>query len=281
MTIAIALKVNDGVVLAADSAASLGDANGEAVYVYNNANKICNLRKGLPIGIVYWGLGGIGSASISTLMKDLRRRLSGKDAQHSDWELGPTYTIESVAKRVREFLFDEQYAPLYGQSPMASPFGCFVTGYSSGAAIAEIYNVEIAGGSCADPQRMDPPDQPGAFWAGQGEALFRLMVGYSPSLSSLLEPHLQMSKEDIGGALTACSPSLNPQVITAAMPIQDAIDLAEFMADVAIKYSHFTPKAATVGGPIEIAAITKHEGFKWVRRKYYYRRDLNPEVTDA
>ena len=61
------------------------------------------------------------------------------------------------------------------------------------------------------------------------------------------------------------------------MPIQDAIDLTEFLAETAVKHSRFTPGAATVGGSIEIAAITKHEGFKWVRRKYYYSRDLNPE----
>jgi hypothetical protein len=30
----------------------------------------------------------------------------------------------------------------------------------------------------------------------------------------------------------------------------------------AIIYLHFTPGAPSVGGPIEIAAITKHEGFK-------------------
>jgi len=31
----------------------------------------------------------------------------------------------------------------------------------------------------------------------------------------------------------------------------------------------------TVGGQTEIAAITKHEGFKWVQRKHFYPPDLN------
>ena len=35
-------------------------------------------------------------------------------------------------------------------------------------------------------------------------------------------------------------------------------------------------KAAPVGGPIEIAGITKHEGFKWVRRKHYFDTAMNP-----
>lgn len=65
-------------------------------------------------------------------------------------------------------------------------------------------------------------------------------------------------------------------LILPPMPIQDAIDLAEFLAHAAIMYSRFNIGASTVGGPIEVAAITKHEGFKWVKRKYYYDARLNP-----
>jgi hypothetical protein len=85
MAIAISLKVNDGLVLAADSASTIigyteeGDPT-NVVNVYNNANKIANLRKGLPIGVVTWGSGSIGPASISTLIKppaaQIRRRRS-------------------------------------------------------------------------------------------------------------------------------------------------------------------------------------------------------------
>ncbi|CAN5397067.1 hypothetical protein BH11ARM2_BH11ARM2_10810 [soil metagenome] len=41
-------------------------------------------------------------------------------------------------------------------------------------------------------------------------------------------------------------------------------------------YYRFRPGDNTVGGPIEVAAITKHEGFKWIRRKLYYEREMNP-----
>ena len=50
MTIAVCLKVMDGIILAADSASTLGGPDGIA-NVYDNANKVVNLRKGLPIGI--------------------------------------------------------------------------------------------------------------------------------------------------------------------------------------------------------------------------------------
>jgi hypothetical protein len=68
---------------------------------------------------------------------------------------------------------------------------------------------------------------------------------------------------------------MSVDLVQPAMPFQDAIDLAEFMVDLTIRYSRFDTGAPTVGGPIEIAAISKHEGFKWIKRKYYYDQALN------
>ena len=65
-------------------------------------------------------------------------------------------------------------------------------------------------------------------------------------------------------------------VVVPAMPIQDAIDLAVFMVETTIKFVRFNLRHETVGGPIEVAAITKHEGFNWVRRKLFYSKDQNP-----
>jgi len=63
-----------------------------------------------------------------------------------------------------------------------------------------------------------------------------------------------------------------------AMPVQDAIDLARFMVETTIGFTRFAvmrqPKV--VGGPVEIAAITKHEGFRWVQRRHFYPAELNP-----
>jgi hypothetical protein len=67
MSIAVAVTVHDGIVLAADSASTLSliarpivGAPGPvqmAANVYNNANKISNLFKGKPIGCVACGCG--------------------------------------------------------------------------------------------------------------------------------------------------------------------------------------------------------------------------------
>ncbi len=41
------------------------------------------------------------------------------------------------------------------------------------------------------------------------------------------------------------------------MPLKDAVDFAEFTAEIAIKYTRFADQISTCGGPIDILVITK------------------------
>ncbi len=93
MTVLVSVKINDGVVMAADSASSFASG-----MVYRHADKIVNLRQGLPIGAMVTGAGGIGNELIDTLLKDLRRRFNGEDEARRDWALDPHGT-RSVRSR--------------------------------------------------------------------------------------------------------------------------------------------------------------------------------------
>jgi hypothetical protein len=116
MTIAICLKVGDGVVIGTDSASSLIGDNDRYFNVYNTAEKTFNLVKGLPIGMMTFGLGSMAGLSIGALARELRQRLSGEDPRHADWKIDPrAYTIEQVAHRVREFFYDELYQAEFGR----------------------------------------------------------------------------------------------------------------------------------------------------------------------
>ena len=85
-----------------------------------------------------------------------------------------------------------------------------------------------------------------------------------------------MTQEQLGAAVPKLYPYTVEPLILAAAPIQDAIDLALFMVDTTKGFIRFSVKRVkTVGGPIEIAAITKHEGFKWVQRKHFYSQECN------
>jgi hypothetical protein len=269
LTIAICLKVGDGVVLGADSASTLMSHDG-IENVYFNAEKISNLRKALPIGAVTYGLGGIGGRSVTHLAKDLRVRLS----EGGEWELDrDRYTMEEVAARLREFFFEELYCVEYPPAGDDHPaMGFTIAGYPGGATRPEVWSVAVdASGTCPPPTLVFEQEASGVVhWSGQPEALNRLLVGFADEAYVRL---LQAGIES-GDAMNLLL-SWNP-LARSGMPIQDAIDLVRYMAEVTAGYVRFSSGAATVAPPIDIAAITLHERFRWVSRKHYYRPDLNP-----
>ncbi len=285
MTIAISVKVNDGIVLAADSASTFLAQSSTGpigvVNIYYNANKVFNLCKGLPIGAMTWGLGSIGNASIETLTKDLRRRFAGEDLAHADWRIDhQSYTMEEVASRFRAFMFDEFYQPAFQGVVTQQPLdiGFAVAGYSAGETSPEVFIVEVKGGVCDAPTLIHPKASSGLFWQGQPEAISRLVYGTGINLPIVLKENFGIPPDQMDRAVEVFRQRLEIPFVLSAMPLQDAIDLAEFLADLTIKFTRFTPGAPSVGGPIEIAAISKHEGFKWIQRKHYYPSPLNPEV---
>jgi len=280
MTIAVAIKVNDGIVLAADSAATFNGPDGNILHVYNNANKVFSLHKGLPIGAITWGMGGIDTASTATILKDLRRRFMGLDPQHEEWKLtDESYTVQEVADRFHQFIYHDLYIPAFSEWDNKPDMGFMIASYSGGDGAAEVYQVFVRSGECAGPELLMDRDFTGAAWQGQPEAISRLLHGYSPHLGQVLREQLEVPADQVNAALDIIHQALSSSLVESAMPIQDAIDLAEFFVDLTSKYVRFRPGAPTVGGPIEIAAITKHEGFKWNRRKHYFGKDLNPGGT--
>jgi hypothetical protein len=296
MSIAVIIGVHDGVVLAADSASTLmvmgapqpmaPGAPSPAVVgrgvlnVYDNANKIFNLYKGHPVGCITFGSGSIGNASISTLLKDLRAKLTNRELNFNPDQ----YTIKQVAEILSQFL-NEECSKLPDQATLRGVnVGFLLGGYSSGEPLGESWSVEIKNGLAGDPLELRKKHESGLSWGGMGEVLSRIVLGYSPQLFQVLSqatsgPEGPVSADQLQKTLgPVLSRSLQAQIVFAPMPIQDAIDLARFLVHSAVMFSRFTPGHQTVGGMVEIAAITKHEGFKWISRKHYYDQKLNKEA---
>jgi hypothetical protein len=287
LTIAISLKVNDAVVLAADSATTFfrqvaAGQPPEITKVYNHADKIVNLYKGLPIGMMTWGSANIGPASIATLAKDLRRRLEGNDPKHKDWALKTdAYTVKDVAQRAYKFLYKELYEPTFASWAEKPDLGFLIAGFSADEGLAEEWEIAIASpsGACPGPTEAKPMTQTGWLARGLTMPLGRLLIGFDYNmvpdfLSKKLPP-----KTDLDKAVNELRAQTEINLVQAAMPLQDAIDLAIYFVQISHGFSRFAEGAAVVGGAIDVAAITKHEGFKWVHRKHYYRSELNPQIA--
>lgn len=258
MTVLVSIKINDGVVMAADSASSFASG-----MIYNNSHKIMNVMHGVPAGVMVTGAGGIGNESIDTLLKDLRQRFSGKDDAHLDWRLDPAnYSMEHIAHRLREFLFEEK-SKAHGASTWTRVRLC---GYSSGRPLAEVWEVVLMGPDCAAPTRVQGEHEFGPRWDGEYEALDRLIFGFGTRFTEFAAQH-GMTQEQAAELRAKLVPDLYELMFVEAMPIQDAVDLARFLVETTIGFVKFSvSRPKTVGGPIEIAAITKHEGFQWIQR---------------
>ena len=168
MTICIAVKVQDCIVFAADSTSSLqavlADGNPITINTYDHANKLFNLRKGLPIAAMTAGIGNFGPSSISTVTKDFRALLS---KEGSEYYIDPhNYTIEQVAALARKYFFDDRFTSL-NPAPSGN-FQYWIGGYSSGEDLGEVWRFQIDNGVCGNPVCDAAKDVPSSVgWGGR------------------------------------------------------------------------------------------------------------------
>ena len=56
---------------------------------------------------------------------------------------------------------------------------------------------------------------------------------------------------------------------------EDLADMAESLVKMTCLKRHFTTDDETVGGPVDVAVITRGDGFVWIKRKHYFSPDIN------
>ncbi|WP_139165969.1 hypothetical protein [Paracoccus tibetensis] len=266
----MSIKVHDCIVFAADSASTLVDAQGAVQNVFNNADKVFNLHRRLPIAAMTCGMGHIAGRSISNLAKEFRRDLmNGLDEEN--------YQIADVVQAAHSF-FDDKYSAIL--SERGHGFDFFISGYGSDAAHGEVWKISIVAGTLqAAEQLQSGNDAGGINWGGQTSAIARLLLGVDPAIKSVLvdagaDPSVAEEVWNVArnGLLTGFAH--NP------MPTIDAIRLAEYLVDVTKGYFSFASGANIVGGATDIATVTRWEGFKWIKRKHFYPPELNRSQPD-
>jgi hypothetical protein len=64
--------------------------------------------------------------------------------------------------------------------------------------------------------------------------------------------------------------------IVGELPKDDLAAMAESLVNLTSFKRKITAEAETVGGPIDVAVISKGDGFIWIKRKHYFQPELNP-----
>ena len=257
VTVILSIKVQDGVVLASDSAVI------HRGHTYLNAEKNIQLIKDLPVGILISGDGAIGTRSLVSILQDfgIRAALPGT-AMHIDSE---NYTLRELATKLHAFVLDVSMSSL---APIRSSL--ILSGYSSGRTLPETWAVRFDGGLRVEPELVWAEDDYGLSWEGQGGCIHRLLGDVLRAGSDgpkEHQPELSLFNRNTSD-LADCEVD-SPVLVTPGMPILDAVEVAQFLIETSVTFERMRAdkNLKTVGGPVDIAIITRHEGFHWLQRK--------------
>lgn len=260
MTVAIAVKVSEGLVLAADSALTVegevrtaeGQTHRGVLQIYSHATKLAQIRD-WPVGTITWGVGQIGKRTIESLVREFANSLP--DKQDLD--------LRSLAENLYQFV-EARYRRAFGNEQ--PDLGLQVAGYSPTGFFPEQYLLTFpadASGPVTDARPDNPDGSPnfGANWYGLTDAIVRLHKGFEPRAMQALV------SAGVSPEVAARIHAFEYPILFEAMPLQDAIDFAAWIAEVVIGRFRFVAGPALCVGPVDIAAITRHGGFQWIRQK--------------
>ena len=65
--------------------------------------------------------------------------------------------------------------------------------------------------------------------------------------------------------------------VVAMLPKDELAAMAESLVSLTSFKRKVTMETETVGGPIDVAVISKGDGFIWIKRKHYFKSELNPQ----
>ena len=277
MSVAIIVKVNEGLVFGADSAATIqgrversGVAYDGVLKTYYNARKLLQIGD-FPIGVLTWGTAFIGSRTVESLVREWEydahwQSLAGYEQRYKGSEQA-NFQVKECAERLREYL-SQVYTEEFGEQPEQSPpiTGVVVAGYSHGGFFPEIWRFVLP--LDVDDQihnlRPDQNGKPdfGAHWFGLTDAIVRLHFGRDDRVIGVVSEKFGIPEQDVIESLRP----LEYQIPFTVMPLQDAIEYASYVLNVAIGRYRFAIGPELCGGQIEIAAITPQK-FNWISHK--------------
>ena len=266
MTICVSVRIPEGLVLAADSMVSLegevdtpqGKQRG-VFQTFEFANKVTQF-KDYPIGLMSWGIASISDRSIQSLIMEFEH-------DYLPLEKNESYTVKKIADDLLKELkrkYESKY-PTGGQQPL---MGLYIGGYSARQFFSDQYECEFPRSNDWKIVRENKSDGSPSFggnWFGQGDPLRRLVKGYSSgALAELVKRGAD--KAIVQKWVDDSVPEL--PLIFDGMPIQDAVDFADYAVQVTIGCFRFAGGPPLCGGNIDIAVITP-AAFHWAQRKQW------------
>jgi|SRR5665213_39958 len=283
MTIAICAIVPEGIILGADSTASMSDT--VSFHYFQNNQKLFEIGESSTLGMLTWGAVSFGDVSFRSLIAQLGDQLASK----------PAASVEEVARRWVELAWPE-YTRIFEND--LQKYQLLETNVDDGGKKSrrkktartreetEFYQLQrkLSAGFCIagyvpsdrkpfafkvdfTPDLRTPPTPESALrfhcW-GVKDFYERLFNGFDKKIRNGILKHggWQDSEKNLDSIL-----SIGKHSYPLELPLRDAIDLVHFCIYSTIKLLKFSYLNQVCGGPIELAVISTDRKFRWVKHK--------------
>lgn len=264
MSLGIAFKGPEGIVLAADSRVTLNmelTQGTEKLIIpstFDNATKLLRFHSHNYVGAVTYGAGAIGlnePRTAHSFLPEFERELAtSKQDRHS---------VKVFATKLSSFFYNRWNE----QKPSAAQnvdMVFLVGGFDEDAPYGSVYQFAIPG-------RPEPFEQQvglfGLTWGGQLGYTSRLIKGMDPQLPALIQKQLNLTDDQRDRLTAVLEANSSLRIPYQFLPLQDCVDLAIFLIRTTIEIQTWLVDIRGVGGAIDVATITRTEGFQPIQQK--------------
>ena len=258
MSLGIALKGPEGIVLAADSRVTLFSQtqipNAPQQYLipasFDNATKLLRVEHHNYVAAVTYGQGALGQQQPRTAHSFL---------PEFDQELGPKRVkVQEFAKKLGEFFLRQwQAANMPAQVDPSQEMVFLVGGYSEKEPYGELYEIHIP--TTPVPTLRVPVSDFGMVWGGQRNITDRIVQGYDSALLGMIYDALNIPQAQRNPAAleVALKTQLQLKMPIQFLPLQDCVDYVIFLIRSTILLQKWIIDIRGVGGAVDVVTITR------------------------
>jgi hypothetical protein len=273
VSLGIVFKAPDGVVLAADSRATLFRPipmpGGQTMLPahFDNATKLLQFAKQPHLGAVTYGAAVIGQ----THPRSAQSFLPEFEATLPDEEI----TVRDFALRLSKF-YQRQWHEAEMPDPAPEPMVFGVAGYDPDSLHGTIFEIAIP--TAPTPRQVLGDDAYGAWWGGQRNYVDRLVNGFDERLLGVAFEYFKVPTEtrDPKALDTHLKAILGAPIPWQFLSLQDCVSLSAFLIRTTIGIQGWTVDVRGVGGAVDVATITPTKGFRAIKVKEIYLEQAVP-----
>ena len=262
MSLGIAFKGPEGIVLAADSRVTLmAQIAGQNVAIpstFDNATKLLKIEGQKHVGAVTYGLGALGQKQPRTahsFIPEFETELAGTDR----------LSVQEFARKLSDFFMGQWKDQ--GMPSSVSPgqdMVFLVGGYDLDQPYGRVFELHIP--TSPVPQEWHV-DSFGMVWGGQKEITTRIISGFDDGLLLATQQFLDLQDAQRDALAQHLREKLQLPIPFAFLPLQDCVDLSVALIRATITMQSFIVGVRGVGGAIDVATITRTEGFRAIHIK--------------